>query len=75
MVMPVEQTKMYFHVASRLSSLRRWYITPAAQSVVASKQIHVTAMFDAKYTPDMAEHSSIRSWLNSLTSCIEPAEI
>jgi len=34
---------------------------PAAQRVVASRKIHVTAMLRAKYTPVMAVVSSISS--------------
>ena len=61
MAMPVEQTKRYFHVASSEASERRWYMMPAAQSVVASMRIHVTAMLSAKYTPVMAVVRSM-SW-------------
>ena len=48
MAMPVEHTNRYFHVASSDASERRWYMIPAALSVVASMRIHVTAMLSAK---------------------------
>ena len=48
---PIVETKKYFHVASRVASLRSWYINIEMQSVVASVSIHKILMLSDKKTP------------------------